>query len=664
MNLFQKILFALVFLTCLQNGLQAQSRYIIKFRNKSNNSFSISNPSAFLSQRSIERRTRYNLAFDSTDIPVSSQYISALRSVPGVTILNASKWLNQVSIQTTDSTAINKINAFSFVQSSSAIAAQNVSSDGEKLKNLATGANSFRSGNVLADFYNYGLSFPQIHIHNGEFLHNIGLRGQNMILGMLDAGYLNYLTVKAFDSVRANNQILGTHDFVALESSVNEDNAHGMQCFSTIAANIPGQFIGTAPKASFYLFRTEDAATEYPIEEHNWVCGAERLDSAGGDLISSSLGYNVFDAPLTAASYTYAQLNGNNTISVTGADLAAKKGILVVNSAGNSGNDAWKYIITPADGDSVLAVGAVNTLGVVAGFSSFGPSSDGQVKPDVAAVGVQTVIQNPNNIVGTGNGTSFAAPIMAGLATSLWQGFPEFNNMKIIDALRKAGSIAATPNDRIGYGIPDVKKALIQLTKDFATGSASVAACNTTVSWKSKDMRAMKYEIERKAPGESNYKKIGERFGSTDVFSTHSYIITDTLVNIAAGTTNYRIRQVFDTAAGTFAADIIQSINVSLSSGCITTAINPVTAFENDLLLIPNPANNRFVIRITSQNSIPELTIHISDALGKSIKVIKAQKPSGIAMIPINISGLARGKYFISIYNKNMLLGTRELLKL
>jgi hypothetical protein len=665
MKLFHKFFFSVVVLSCIQYQLQAQSRYIIKFKNKSNNSFSVSNPSAFLSQRSIDRRTRYNILLDSTDIPVSPQYISSLRSVPGVAILNVSKWLNQVSIQTTDITAINTINAFSFVQSSSAIAARNITSDiNDKWKNLATGTDGFRSSNLLADFYNYGLSYPQIHIHNGEFLHNIGLRGQNMIVGMLDAGYLNYLTVKAFDSVRANNQILGTHDFVALESSVNEDNAHGMQCFSTIAANIPGQFIGTAPKASFYLFRTEDFFSEYPIEEHNWVCGAERLDSAGGDLISSSLGYNVFDAPLTAASYTYAQLNGNNTISVTGADLAAKKGILVVNSAGNSGNDSWKYIITPADGDSVLAVGAVNTSGVVAPFSSYGPSSDGQVKPDVAAVGVQTVIQNPNNIVGTGNGTSFAAPIMAGLATSLWQGFPEFNNMKIIDALRKAGSIASSPNDRIGYGIPDVKKALVQLTKDFATASASVAACNTTLSWKSKDMSTMKYEIERKAPGEPDYKKIGERFGTASVFSTRSYTYTDTLVNIAAGTTSYRIRQIFDTAAGTFTADIIQSINVSLSSGCITTAINPVTAFENDLLLIPNPANNKFAIRITSQNAIPELSIQIMDALGKRIRIINTQKPSGIALIPINISGLARGKYFISIYNKNILIGTRELLKL
>ena len=183
---------------------------------------------------------------------------------------------------------------------------------------------------VTADVYDYGLSAAQVAIHNGQFLHNIGLRGQNMIIGMLDAGYQNYLTVKAFDSVRANGQILGTYDFVAGEVSVNEDNAHGMQCLSTIAANIPGQFVGTAPKASFYLFRTEESATEYPIEEHNWVCGAERVDSAGGDVISSSLGYydfqGVFNSPLY--NHVYADMNGNKTIPAIGADLAAKKGIL------------------------------------------------------------------------------------------------------------------------------------------------------------------------------------------------------------------------------------------------------------------------------------------------------------------------------------------------
>src|SRR6185295_11454918 len=212
----------------------------------------------------------------------------------------------------------------------------------------------------------------------GEFLHNIGLRGQGMQIAMLDAGYLSYTTLRSLDSVNQNGQILGTWDFVNRETSVTEDYLHGMQCLSTIVANIPGQFVGKAPKASFYLFRTEDVNSEYPIEEFNWVCGAERADSLGSDVISSSLGYNTFDN--ASFNHTYSQMNGNTALCTIGADLAAKKGMIVFNAAGNEGTNGWHYIIAPADGDSVVAVGAVNSSGSVGSFSSDGLSADGRIK--------------------------------------------------------------------------------------------------------------------------------------------------------------------------------------------------------------------------------------------------------------------------------------------
>ena len=178
-----------------------------------------------------------------------------------------------------------------------------------------------KSQGIQADFFNYGTnSFNEIHLHKGEFLHNIGLRGQGMLISILDGGFMNYTTLKAFDSANLNGQILSTWDFVNRDTSVVEDISHGMMCLSTIVANIPGQFIGKAPKASFHLFRTEDAATEYPIEEFNWVCGAERADSAGSDVISSSLGYNTFDN--STFDHTYSQTNGNTTMCTIGADLA------------------------------------------------------------------------------------------------------------------------------------------------------------------------------------------------------------------------------------------------------------------------------------------------------------------------------------------------------
>ncbi|MBD0286820.1 MAG: S8 family serine peptidase, partial [Flavisolibacter sp.] len=362
--------------------VQAQStRYLIRFKNKGGTAASIATPSAYLSQRAINRRTRYNIAIDSTDLPVSSRYLDSVRLSGNVVILNVSKWLNQVSIQTTDAGALSKINSFPFVQAILPIAARMAGPSALKMwEATAEETATFESNNSTENFYNYGRSLGQVRIHNGEFLHNIGLRGQGMIIGMLDAGFYQYTSLQAFDSINRNNQVLGTYDFVNNETSVAEDNSHGMACFSIIAANIPGQFVGTAPKASFYLFRSEDAATEYPIEEHNWVCAAERVDSAGGDVISSSLGYNVFDNP--AFNHTYADMNGNTTMAAIGADLATKKGILVANAAGNEGNKSWQFIITPADGDSVLAVGAVTVDSVIAAFSSYGPSADGQVKPD------------------------------------------------------------------------------------------------------------------------------------------------------------------------------------------------------------------------------------------------------------------------------------------
>jgi subtilisin family serine protease len=268
-----------------------------------------------------------------------------------------------------------------------------------------------------------------------------------MVIALLDGGFFNYTTLDAMDSIIINNQVLDTWDFYSNNTTVSDDHPHGMQCLSTIAANIPGQFIGKAPKANFLLYRTEDTNSEYPIEEFNMVCGMERADSAGADVISASLGYSEFDD--ASFNHTYAQMNGSTTIAAIGADLAAKKGILFVNAAGNEGSNAWHYIITPADADSVLAVGAVSTSGAVGSFSSYGPSSDGQVKPDVASVGVGAMVQSTSNTVVTGSGTSFACPNMAGLSSILWQGFPEVSNMRIVRALREAGSIAASPNDRM-----------------------------------------------------------------------------------------------------------------------------------------------------------------------------------------------------------------------
>jgi serine protease AprX len=540
----KKIILLVFIIAGFTSSSFSQTRYIVRFKDKGTNPFSLSNPAAFLSNRAIQRKTRYNIAIDSADLPITARYIDSIRLAGAVTIINSSKWLNQVAIQTTDAAALTKINSFPFVINTNPIAARAQSATSPVNKKLdATG--NFTAGdpipqNTVSDYYSYGQSFGQVHLHNGEFLHNRGFRGQNMQMAVIDAGFYHYLTLPTFDSIRNNNQILGTWDFVAGNASVDEDHTHGMNCLSTIAANMPGVFMGTAPQTSFYLYRTEDAATEYPIEEQNWAAAAEKADSAGVDICSVSLGYFTFDNAIY--NHTYADMDGNTTIIAKAADLAAKKGMLVVVAAGNEGTSSWHYIISPADADSVLAVGAVTTAGNVGSFSSYGPSSDGQVKPSVAAVGVGAVIANPSTGQPTfGNGTSFACPNMAGLSTCLWQAFPEVNNMNIIGTLQQSSNRAANPDVRTGYGIPDMKKAFVLLMRQLHTQTVALASCKTNLQWNVKTDSVITVVLERKLTTDNDYVALNT-FTSAGAFAARNFTYTDDLSLITSTVIKYRIK--------------------------------------------------------------------------------------------------------------------------
>lgn len=443
-----------VLLFILHAPLQAQyPKLIVRFTNKNGSAYSTSSPSAYLSARAISRRARYHIAIDSTDLPVVPRYIDSVLSKGPVTVLSKSKWLNQLLIQCTDQPTIARIMALPFVQSVQGIGYRGTgmpSPTGDTITHAFLPTVAARNN---ADNYNYGNSYNQVHIHEGEYLHNLGFDGRGMIIGVLDAGFNSYKTITAFDSVRNNGQILGERDFVAFDNSVNEDDTHGMFCLSTMCANWPGKMVGTAPKASYWLVRTENAATEYPIEEHNWVVGAEFVDSCGVDMISSSLGYNTFDDP--SFDHTYSQFYKNATMVTQGATLAVRKGMIVMNSAGNEGSNGWKYLVFPADADSVCTVGAVTQAGAVASFSSYG--YPGKIKPNIASVGAGTVLAGFGNNPTTGSGTSFSTPNVAGLIACLWQAFPEFNNMEILDAVFRSCPTYNTPNDRIGYGIPNMR---------------------------------------------------------------------------------------------------------------------------------------------------------------------------------------------------------------
>ncbi|MBS1760477.1 MAG: S8 family peptidase [Bacteroidetes bacterium] len=665
----KKILAFVLFSILISNEIDAQlTRYIVRFKDKNSSPYSFSNPLSYLSQRAIDRRTKYGIAIDSTDLPVNPSYINQIKNIANVTLLNISRWQNAVTIKTTDPSALTTINNLSFVRNVNTIAARNVDPgiQANKFEKEDLDAIVPPSANrIAADYYNYGAaSYNEIHLHNGEFLHNIGLRGQGMQIAMLDNGFNNYLTLKAFDSVNAENRVLGTWDFVANEANVADDGSHGMSCLSTICANIPGQFIGKAPKASFWLYQTEDNTSEYPIEEFNWVCGAERADSSGADVISSSLGYYDFDDP--SFNYTYAQMNGHSTIAVIGASNATKKGMLVFLANGNEGTNAWHYLITPADADSILAVGAVNVLGAVGGFSSYGPSADGRVKPEVASVGVGSVIQSTGNTVVSGNGTSFACPNMAGLGTILWQAFPEFNNMKIRTALLRASSKFTTPDDRIGYGIPNMKTAFANLLIDYATSSATVNSCNATISWTSKDVSNMLYEIERKLPADANYSKIADVPASSGAqLTTHSYSFNNAILSPIAGVVSYRIRQVIDTNAASFTAVYVDTANVSIASGCFATGTGGGTQLQEKISVQPNPVSgNTATLIIETPYAVNNMPILIYDSKGSLILKMQSSKIAGKKTIDIDVSRFSKGQYYIKVMNNTQPIGTVELMTL
>lgn len=453
----------LTFFTLTTIAQVAPDKYFVRFTDKNNSPYSIDNPLEFLTQRAIDRRQNQGLAIDVSDLPVNPSYLQGVAET-GATMLNPTKWLNGVTIYTTDPSVLDAINALPYVagitKSPDAIpGGTELTDDSEKffLKdesyNMPT-VSSIKQGYEIGVF-DYGQGLNQIQMLNGEAFHEMGYRGQGKVIAILDAGFLNANTLDVFDSLWVNNQILGTHDFVNGGEVLFDGHVHGSMVLSCMGSNFPGQLIGTAPKASYWLLRSEDAPTEYRIEEYNWVSAAEFADSVGADVINSSLGYAAgFTDP--AQNHTYSEMDGNTTVVTNGADMAAKKGILVVNSLGNNGSSDFYYLSAPSDGDSVMGIGAVDGSGNYAGFSSHGPSYDGRVKPDVVAQGSGVYVVDPSSggIISSG-GTSFSSPILAGMATCLWQANPSLNNMQIANAIRESASQFLTPDALLGYGIPD-----------------------------------------------------------------------------------------------------------------------------------------------------------------------------------------------------------------
>lgn len=634
------VLFSLFFISAKSSQAQLNT-WLVKFKDKGSNPYSLANPSAFLSQRAIDRRNRYGIAIDSADLPITPRYIDSLRAAGDVSILTSSKWLNQVAIRTSDVDAVTHILNLPFVQSVEGIAARTSSAHSKNPFPQIDIANTYNREQNTNGFYNYGRSNGQVKLHNGDFLHDHGFRGKTMQMAVLDAGFFHYLDLPTFDSIRLNNQILGTWDFVMNETSVNEDNSHGMQCLSTIAANIPGTFVGTAPETDFYLFRTEDVNSEYPIEEQNLAAGWEKSDSLGVDICSVSLGYSTFDN--ASLNYTYADMDGNTTISAKAADIAAAKGMLIIVALGNEGNNSWHFLSTPSDADSVLAVGAVDTTGIIGSFSSYGPSADGRVKPDVSATGVFAVVANTSNGLPVfGFGTSFACPNMAGITTCLWQAFPEVSNMNIIETLRRSSNQYNTPDDRKGYGIPDAKQAFTRLQKAGYVKQTSLENCNWKLGLDVKTDPTMHLKLQRKNATDQIFIDVADNTNAA-TWAFHHFDFTDDVSSFQGANLTYRLLM----QIGTDTTYTLDSIQVQIPSGACTT-----TANQEVMLVLPNPVHGDATVQITSASNANAFMV-LYNSIGQRVYSKESQISTGLNNWILPMTKLASGTYVIHVYINN-----------
>lgn len=455
MNKIKTIILACLLLS-ITNELLAQfpGKYWVKFKDKNYSPYSVGIPSAYLSARSIARRANQGIGTDITDLPVNQTYINQVNAT-GAQVFQRSKWMNAAVVIINNATQLSAINSLTCVLSSAPVG-KYIKTKSEEELSINAITPTFNKQNSVSS-YSYGPSFTQVNQIGADCMHELGYRGQGIVIAVIDAGFENVNTNPVFDSLRNEGRLLGTRDYVQGNTSVNEDYLHGANCLSLIAGNTPGQLIGTAPKSGYWLIRSEDAATEKIIEENNWVVAAEFADSVGADITTTSLGYTTFDNP--SQNHVYADLNGRTAVASIAATMAARKGIFVLNAAGNEGGGSWNYIGVPADADSICTVGAVDGSGVHANFSSVGPTSDGRIKPDLSSMGQGAYVCNSNGFFSTGNGTSYATPILAGAVACLWQAHPNRTNMSILHALKVTASKSTNPDNIYGWGIPNVCEA-------------------------------------------------------------------------------------------------------------------------------------------------------------------------------------------------------------
>ena len=441
----------LIFLVA--TGAFAQEDAWVYFKDKPSTSYYLNAPLEMLTQRALDRRVNQNIALDSKDVPIESDYVNQVKASLGIQVKAQSKWLNALHIRGS-AADINALKSKSFVDKID-FANKTLNQANKLVKQYKTKVASKTKDAKIT--FAYGTSQNQIEMLKGTVLHQQNFTGSGKIIAVLDGGFPGVNTVLPFARLRNNNQILGGYNYVGRDPNFYTGDTHGSYVLSTMGGYKEGELVGTAPDASYYLFITEDGANENPIEESLWVEAAEEADRLGVDIINTSLGY--FDFDNSAYNHTYSQMNGNTTFISRGADIAFSRGMIVVTSAGNSGGSSEPHIAAPADAFNVISVGAVTATKLKASFSSIGPSFDNRVKPEVMAQGAASVLSDEKGNIVTANGTSFSSPILAGMIACLWQALPNKTNREIRDLVIQSADRFNSPTPQYGYGIPNFSTA-------------------------------------------------------------------------------------------------------------------------------------------------------------------------------------------------------------
>ncbi|MBS7566683.1 S8 family serine peptidase [Mucilaginibacter sp. Bleaf8] len=428
------------------DGNDYKFRLVLTDKGKSD--YSIGNPEAFLSKKAIERRRKQHIPIDVSDLPISREYLKAITEVGG-TIVAKSKWLNTVCVNVRDQFLIDKYKALPFVKEVALVYF------GKRKQNLNVPKyiDSPQSGSAgnLGTSIDYGAAALNINTVKGEALHQQGFKGAGMDIAVIDAGFIHLRDNAAFSNVH----IKGAKSFVYENEDPYSIDTHGVWVTSCMAVSKPGSYVGTAPEANYWLLRTEDSATEFPVEEDYWTSAIEFADSAGVDLVNSSLTYSDGYSSLIKR-YTATDMDGKTALATKAANMAFKKGIFIVNCAGNE----QKWVGTPADSPSVLTTGSINSDGKQNYFTSWGMTADGRIKPDVMAMGGNAAVINSSGTTENRSGTSYASPIMCGLVACLWEANPQLTNKDLMEIIRKSADRASHPELPFGYGIADMKKAM------------------------------------------------------------------------------------------------------------------------------------------------------------------------------------------------------------